>query len=143
MSEDYEIYKSGKVDDEGNILGLSRKTLKEELKYFKGKNIELIIRRKKKHRSIQQNRLWWLYMTMLGEFLGYSKDEMHEICKFKFNKKEVVDETTGEVFEYVQSTSKLSTVEFMERIEALYKWGAETFGVTLPSPGSQLEMEIE
>jgi len=140
MSKDsYEIYKTGKVTN-GELVGISRKKLKEELAYFEGVNVELIIRKKKKHRSLQQNKLWWLYMGMLGEYLGYDKDAMHEICKFKFLKKEAVDETTGLIFEYIESTSKLSTVDFMELIEKLYQWSSETFNVTLPPPNTQVEM---
>lgn len=142
MSESYEIWKSGKVLN-GELVGISRKKLKEELAYFEGVGVELIIRKKKKHRSLQQNRLWWLYMGMLGEYLGYTKDEIHEIVKFKFLKKETVDETTGEVFQYIQSTSKLSTVEFLELVQQLYQWSAETFGLTLPEPNEQLRMEVE
>ncbi len=141
MSEDFQIYMTGKVV-EGEMQGIPRKRLKEELRHFEGKPIELIIRRKKKHRSNQQNRLYWVYMGMIGEYLGYSKDEIHEICKYKFLKKETADETTGEIFQYIQSTSKLSTVEFMEYIENLYKWSAETFGLTLPEPNSQMEMNV-
>jgi len=139
MSEDFEIYMTGKVVN-GEMQGIPRTRLREELKHFEGKPIELIVRRKKKHRSNDQNRLWWVYQKMLGDYLGYDKDEMHEICKYKFLKTEIADESTGEVFEYIKSTSKLSTVEFAELIERLYKWSSETFGVVLPPPNTQIEI---
>ena len=79
-----ELLYFGKVDESGVLHGIPKTKLKNDLKSFAGKNIEMIIRRKVKHRSYQQNRLWWLYMTMLGDEIGYTKDEMHDICKMQF-----------------------------------------------------------
>ena len=139
---DFEIYFTAKVKD-GVLEGLPRKKMKQQLLHFEGKQVEVIVRRVKKTRSSQQNRLLWLYFQILGDYLGYSKQEMHNIIQFKFLKREKVDETTGEVFQYLAGTSNLTTLEFAELFEEIYNWSAETFGVILPKPGEQIKMDVE
>lgn len=111
-----------------------------ELNNFEGKRVEITIQKLKSSRSIMQNRLWWLYVTILANELGYSKDEMHEICKFKFLKKEKIDEKTGELFQYIGSTATLGKGEFVDLVDSLIRWSAETFNIVLPLPNTQTEI---
>lgn len=101
---------------------------------------DVTIQKKSKHRSTQQNRWWWSCVTVLSNHLGYSKDQMHEICKYKFLKREFVDEKTGEVFEYLKSTTELTTTEFSVLIESLIQWSAEKFNCVLPYPNEQITL---
>lgn len=101
---------------------------------------EIIVCKKSKHRSTQQNRWWWACISILANELGYTKEQMHEICKYKFLKRELVDEKTGEVFEYLKSTTELTTTEFSTLIESLIQWSSETFKCVLPIPNEQLEL---
>jgi len=112
-----------------------------DVKHFEGKRIEIKICKLKSTRSLQQNRLWWVYMTFLSKDLGYSKDEIHEICKFKFLQREKVIESTGEIMPYLESTTKLSKTDFASMVNELIRWSAETFNIILPLPGEQLEIE--
>jgi len=112
----------------------------EEIKHFEGKRVEITIEKLKSTRSNQQNRLWWLYVTIIAKEIGYDKSEMHEILKFKFLKKEKVDEKTGEVFEYIGSTAKLNKTDFADMVNDLIRYAAETFDIILPLPGEQSEM---
>jgi hypothetical protein len=110
--------------------------IKNDLGHFEGKRIHLTIEKQKSTRSGQQNRLYWFYVSIIANELGYSKDELHEIFKFKFLKQEKVDERTGEVFQFIGSTSRLSKTEFGEMIDALIQFAAETFSIILPTPNA-------
>lgn len=124
-----------------NSIGLlcirNSEQLKAECKKTDLKEFEVVFKSKSKHRSTQQNRWWWACINILSNELGYSKDQMHEICKYKFLKHELVDEKTGEVFEYLKSTTELTTTEFSTLIESLIQWSAETFNCVLPYPNEQ------
>lgn len=128
---------------EGNLQNNIRNLIKKELPRFEGKRVTITIQKVKSKRTAAQNRLWWLYIGILSDELGYHKDEMHEICKFKFLKKEKVDEVHGEVFEYIGSTTDLSKSEFGELVDRLIQWAAENFNVVLPRPGEQVGFELE
>lgn len=125
---------------ENGNLKRNRKLISDTLKQFEGKEIVLTIERKKKKRSNQQNRYWWACITILSNHIGYSKEEMHEICRMKFLKREKVDENTGEIFPYLISSTALTTTAFSEMTNDLIQWSAEVFQVVLPLPNSQIEI---
>jgi hypothetical protein len=107
---------------------------------FEGKAVHITVDKHSGKRSHRQNALWWVYVTILANEIGYNKNEMHEILKMKFLKKQKVDEKTGECFEYLGSTTELNKTEFGEMINSLVQWAAETFNVVMPLPDTQLEI---
>lgn len=140
MSNEFEIFMLAKVNEHGVIEGLAKKKLASQLHHFAGKPIELIIRRKKKYRSIQQNRFLWLSYNLISDHTGFTPNECHEIFKGLFLKAEKVNDKTGTLFQYTRSTTELSTTEFMEYIESIVKFCAEEFQITMPMPNQQIEV---
>jgi hypothetical protein len=136
---DFEAYASFKVDRDGKFI-IPARFISDVKTYLKDTNVELICRRKRSRRSDQQNRYWWACITILSKEIGYTKEETHEICKFKFLKREKVDEATGEVLQYLGSTAKLNKSDFADMTSELIRWSAETFSVVLPMPGEQTEL---
>lgn len=94
-----------------------------------------------KKRSLPQNKLLHVYIGIMAKELGYDRDDMKEIIKYKFLLSERVDENTGEVFKYVKDTSKLSKEECTDLIESLIRWASEQFAVVLYSPGEQTRFD--
>lgn len=130
----YSVVKDGRLQ-----RNVSQK-IANELKEFEGKKVEVRIQKLKSKRSDQQNRYWWAIVTILSNELGYTKDELHEILKFKFLKRSKVDEKTGEIFEYLGSTATLNKTEFADMTSELIRWSAETFSIILPIPGEQIDL---
>lgn len=119
---------------------------KEILAAFEGKAIEVIIRKKKKHRSTQQNRYYWgVIVELIKNYLQevdpqviWTPEKVHEIIKFKFLRCQKVNPDTAEIeFEYTRSTTDLSTSEFMDLIAQVQQWSAETFDLYIPDPNEQ------
>lgn len=133
------IEATGYVKD-GKVFFRNQNQIYKDIIQSGWNEFEVTICKKSKHRSSQQNRWWWACVTVLSNELGYTKDQMHEICKYKFLKRELVDEKTGEVFEYLKSTTELTTTEFSTLIESLIQWSNETFNCKLPMPNEQLEL---
>ena len=127
---------------DGQLQNNVRQLIAKELKHFEGKRVEITIQKLKSTRSIQQNRLYWLYVTMIANELGYDKEEMHEIIKYKFLLTEKVHEATGEVMPHIKSTAKLSISEFMDLINGLIQWASQSFSIVLPEPNQQAEMDL-
>ena len=128
-------------DVKGGRLQLNiSKRIKEDLSAFEGKRVEINIARKKSKRSNQQNRLMWVYATILADEIGMSKNEVHEILKYKFLQKEEMKEKTGEVLKYIGSTTTLTKSEFIDLIDNVIRWAAEFFNVVLPAPNTQIDM---
>lgn len=121
----------------GKMFIRNRHDFDKSIKMFEGKQIEIVVQKKRNVRSLQQNRLWWLYVTIISESLGYEKDEMHDILKFKFLKRERVVESTGEIIPYLESTTRLTRSEFSNVVDAVIRWAAE-MDIVLPEPNHQL-----
>lgn len=125
----------------GHLSKSVRNKIASELLQFEGKRVEIRIEKLKSKRSIQQNRYWWLAMTILGNELGYSKEETHKLMKFKFLKREKVIEKTGEILEYIESTTTLSKSDFADMVTDMVRWAA-SMGIIIPLPGEQLETDF-
>ena len=96
---------------------------------YEGKDINIIIQRYKVIRSTDQNRLYWWYLTFIGNELGYEAEELHGTFKAMF----LVDRS-GKL-PIVQSTTRLSTMEFSEYIERIIRAMAK-LNIVLPEPNS-------
>lgn len=100
--------------------------------------VQVIVQRHRKQRSGQQNKyLWGCVYPMISEHTGYSIDEVHDICKLKFNKKVVSvgkDEITIGV-----STATLTTVDFKEYISKIVIWASQELSIYIPEPSQECE----
>ena len=130
----------GKVEQDGT-LKLPGAKIRKEVQHFAGKEIEVTIRRKRKHRSSPQNRYYHgvvvemirAGMKDMGDEL--TPDQVHEFLKWRFLRSQRVDESTGELlYEYAGSTASLGTIEFSEYVEKCCQFAAEFLGVSIPLP---------
>ena len=78
------------------------------------------VRERKTNRSSIQNSRYWKLLTELGNFLGYTPDEMHDICKFKFLRNAI--EIDGERLPLLKSTTKLTTDEMAKYQNDIELW---------------------
>ena len=84
----------------------------EDLLKFEGKDIVFTISENKDFRTNSQNKLWWKYMQIIGDHLGYTKEECHDICKLKFLKRERYED--GIRVEYLKSIGVEDIAEMLE-----------------------------
>ena len=103
----------------------------EDLLKFEGKDVVFTLSENKDFRTNSQNKLWWKYMHILGQELGYTKNEMHDIAKLKFLERERIED--GLKIKYLKSTTALTKKEFRELIDLVIIWAAQTFSVNLPN----------
>lgn len=128
----------GSIKD-GKLTIRNRHRFDEELNSTKDMDVVITVEKYVAKRSTAQNALWWVYMGILSKELGYTKEEIHEICKFKFLKRQKVIEQTAEVVEYLESTAKLNKAEFGTLIDSLIIWAAE-MNIVLPEPNEQFKL---
>ena len=78
------------------------------------------ITEKKTKRSTDQNSRYWKLLTDFGRYLGYEAEEMHELCRYKFLREYV--EIDGMELAKLKSTTKLTTQEFTDYMDAIDRW---------------------
>lgn len=88
----------------------------------------------KSPRSTKQNRAYFgLVVKMIGDHLGYDKEEMHHALAMHFLGYDVID-IGGVNVKVPKSTKLLSTVEFNEYVEKVQRWAAEQHSIVIPDP---------
>ena len=145
----YECYASCRTDENGNFK-VPMSWMLEIQKFFPDSHIELIARKKRSHRSIEQNRLIHkIFRIFSAELVDYTGDRMYtpelikELMKQKFLKYEVVSEVSGEVLgEAVKPTSSLNKSELSDFVENIINYAYENFKIKLPRPGEQINAEL-
>lgn len=94
----------------------------------------------RKRRTDRQNRYYWpCFVQPFGDYLrgqGHEfTDQMaHAVLKEMFLKRSVMDQNTGELYEYTMSTTELSTVEFNEYLDKCAAFFAMDCGIIVPEP---------
>ena len=97
---------------------------------LEGKDVEIIVRKRKKNRSIPQNNYYFgVVVAIPAEHFGYTPDEMHESFKWMFLRRHAEGKP-----ETVRSTTSLTTVEFTSYVEQCRQWCAEN-KIYIPDPG--------
>ena len=81
-------------------------------------------------RSNKQNKLWWTWAQIIGDTLGYSKNEIHDILKAKFLTREYIQD--GKTKKYIKSTATLSKSEFNKLTNDVFFWANDTLNINLP-----------
>lgn len=91
-------------------------------------SISPIVRR----RTLQQNRLYRAWLALIGEELGYGKEELEDLHYAL--KRKVLGVKDGPLGPVPNSTRDLSTVAFGEFLEAVRRVVLVEFSIRLPDP---------
>lgn len=115
---------SGKIE-KGKIKLEDRDGFQKHLMNLDGKKVQVIVRKYKTSRSNEQNKLYWFYLTFIGQELGYENEELHSTFKAMF-----LTDRSGKI-PIVRSTTSLTTTGFTNYIEKITRKVAE-MGIVLP-----------
>ena len=95
-------------------------------------------------RSTNQNSYYWkVIVSMLSEHTGFTPEDMHEVLKHKFLKKEVLLETRvtgGFAYQEIgitKSTTSLTTSEFESYCTQIREWASSELCVSIPEPNEE------
>jgi len=105
----------------------------EILKSFEGKKVKITFDSTNRRSKDQNAYYFGVVLKLLAEHTGYTVEEMHEICKYKFLGYDL-KELEGENIPLINSSAKLSTVDFMGYIEEIRGWAASELSVNIPDP---------
>lgn len=137
-----------RVDENGN-LKRNRKFIADAIKSFSGKEIEIIIKRKYKSRSLPQNNFYWgvtipFFQNLFHEAWGEIRpiEEIHEILKATCNYTEIPNPATGEIQRIPKSTTELTTSEWMDFELQMDQFARDFFNATLPKPNEQTTLNL-
>ena len=106
--------------------------LQSELNTLANGNYNLTVKKEVKHRSLNQNKWFWLCMTCIEKETGTDRNDAHDFMCTKFlRRKAVINGTEKDV---IYGTSKLNTDQFGEFMEKVIAYTGQELGITLPNP---------
>ncbi len=96
---------------------------------LEGKEVDVIVRKHKKDRTLPQNRyLWGVVYKLISDHTGYTPDEIHDSMRAMF----LID-NLGK-FPVVRSTTSLDTVAFSAYVENIRQFASEDLSIVIPDP---------
>jgi hypothetical protein len=140
-----ELTYTAKVPNQGEVE-LPKRFKSEVAELFRGKEIEIIVRKKKKYRSSEQNRYYWGVVIPyilrafieLGNALQEGNKEhiglVHIFLKRRFLESKKVSNANGELIEFDPTTTGLTTFQFMGYLAEIGQWAAEDLHIVIPEP---------
>ena len=109
-----------------------------------GQDIKITVEKHKSKRSISQNSMYWLWVTTIGDYVGHTKESMHDVFKRMFLCDKLSPLKTDEFLQYYRknqadieaSTRKLSKEEMTQYLNNVEEQ-ARNLGIHLPQPSDQ------
>lgn len=123
---------AGTVGRNGIFLPDNPKEMKAFTNSYKGQRVEVIVRKERKNRSLNQNAYYWavIIQTLADEF-GYDPEEMHEILLAE-KSREYGDNPLAPP--RIKRSSSMSTVEAEEYYGRVRRWALTEFQIRIPLP---------
>lgn len=121
---------SGRIE-KGKVLLDNQNRYLVQLSKLEGQRIELVLRKEKSKRSINQNNYYFgVVVEILADYCGYEREEMHEALKEKFLS--AIPDDHG--LRKIKSTTKLNTIEMEEYLEKIRRWASVELNCYIPNP---------
>lgn len=98
------------------------------------KEYDVIIKLRRKQRTMRQNKLYWLWIACISDETGCDMAEAHNELSERFLPKDTVFGMRGEAIERPVSTTRLSTEQFTYFLERVQAFASVELGIILPDP---------
>ena len=116
----------------GKLTLNNERSFKDKLIEFEGKEVEIRIKVRSNNRSKEQNSLYWKWINILSNETGFQVEEMHELVKYKFLQRNIVNNDGVEEV-ILKSTTTLTVTEFNKFMNDILYWSNDTLNINLPS----------
>ena len=109
-----------------------------------GKQWVVTIKKYQKQRSLPANNLYWKWLTIIGNELGSTKDEMHDIFREKFLPWEEIEKCGVKVKILTSTSAETFSVAMMgEYMTQIDRFAAQDMAILLPHPEDDFYSELQ
>ena len=116
----------------GKLILNNERRFNDNLNIFEGEEIEIRIKVRTNNRTTEQNSLYWKWINIMSEETGFTKEEMHELIKYKFLKRTSINNNGVEEVK-LKSTTTLTVKEFTKLMDDILYWSNNTLNINLPT----------
>jgi hypothetical protein len=108
------------------------------LKSLKKVKYVVELKQYRENRSANQNRYYWGVVLEYLTETGFTKEEMHEVLKRKFNPVVKTLKGTGEEWVVGGSTTELDTSDMEDYLEAVRRFAVQELDILIPLPNETI-----
>ena len=125
-----------KVIEIGHVKGMEavHQWLDRNVKYITNGQYSLTITRVTKKRSLNQNRLMWMWFACMEDSTGQPKQDFHDYYCSKFLGRDIVVRSSGEIERVCSGTHNLNTAQMSRFLDQVKADAQVEFGIALPLP---------
>lgn len=138
------IYTAG--DEKSHIdLGKKLREILPEWKNNEKRDYVVVVKVNRPIRSIKQNAYYWVCLQIVAIETGHTKEQLHEICKKRFNSDMIPLPKSGNEI-VPNTTSDLDELEFIAYTNRCKQFFTDEFGIVIPEREKMTEaqrIEIE
>ena len=99
--------------------------------FAQDKRVTIVITKEK--RTLDQNRLYWLWLTCIAQNTGNDKDNLHEFFILKYLQPELIQVFEKLIYKRL-STTLLDTRRFTEYLNKIQLFANTELAIELPNP---------
>lgn len=126
-----------KVHIQDGSITDGKKTLRAYIQSLKDGDYAVKIEEWKDKRSLRQNALYWRWLEVIGNELGYYKDELHEVFIDQFSDVWTVRGLDGKPKQKRVRTSQMNVKQMARYMDRIEQFAAEQ-DIQLPQPEDEL-----
>ena len=126
------IFVADKTDD--GLKYLDKNRLKEFIRSLPNGKVMVKVSRWYKPRSLNQNRLYWAWLKIIGDDVGGDPEEVHTSFRARF----LTDRSRK--IPIVRSTTMLNSKQFTSYLDKVWQLAAE-MGIKLPTPDEYYQID--
>lgn len=129
----------------GQLSSKVSSEIREWIKHYEGKEVEIVLKRHLAKRSLQQNKYYWAgVIPIIRQGLwdiGYvmTDEETHDFLKEKFVQPEMVMKEDEFLGNKRRTTTTMNKEQFSEYIAKIQQFGAEILNVYVPDANEQVK----
>ena len=99
--------------------------------FAQDKRVTIVITKEK--RTLDQNRLYWLWLTCIAQNTGNEKEDLHEYFIYKYLNPELVQVFEKMIYKRL-STTQLDTKQFTGYLNKIQIFANTELAIELPNP---------
>ena len=99
--------------------------------FAQDKRVTIVITKEK--RTLDQNRLYWLWLSCIAKETGNDKDDLHEYFIYKYLNPELIQVFEKMIYKRL-STTQLDTKQFTEYLNKIQIFANTELAIELPNP---------
>ena len=84
-------------------------------------------------RTIEQNKLYWKWLGIIGDELGYHKNEIHEVFLDMFSQIKTIRNLEGKPIQKRVRSSEMNVKQMSEYMDQIQQFASEN-SIILPQP---------